>query len=314
MLAKLFLMFALGVSCIATAATPSPKASVAPVVPRSEQYRQVVAFTRVQVDGKINVTLHTGDAHPQVILHGDPRDLAYVSTTVVDGGLQINLGTGYPRYGAVSADVRGQYLNAFIYRGAGFVTGKNLRSSLLDLTLDNGGKTTLEGQLAVRNLDIAGNGYVQIAGINSPNLNIKLKGKPKVQLAGVVNLTCLDMHNDAWLSMHWIKSKFLKVRSRGASFIQLGGIVEKLDVELWDTAHFNGRYLRAQNAFVKTHDKTVAEISAVNKQHTLASDASDIHFYNIPAMRTDFMAYNGSVLDMRDWNMPFMQEYDVYNK
>ena len=122
------------------------------------------------------------------------------------------------------------------------------------------------------------------------------------------------MDNDGWLSMYWIKSKMLIVRGRGAAFIQLAGVADRLDVELWGKAQFHGRYLRANNAFVKTHNQSLAEIAAVNKQHTLASDNSDIHFFNIPSMKTDFMAFNGAVLDMRDWNMPLMQEYNQYNK
>ena len=87
-----------------------------------------------------------------------------------------------------------------------------------------------------------------------------------------------------------------------------------MEVELWNHADFNGRYLRASRAFVKTHDNSVAKISAVRRQHTLASDASDIYFYNLPEMRTDFMAYDGAVLDMRDWNLLCEQEYTIYNK
>ena len=104
---------------------------------------------------------------------------------------------------------------------------------------------------------------------------------------------------DGRLSLYWVKSRELTIRARGKSFIQLAGVVDKLDVELWGQAHFGGRYLRAMRSFVKTHNQSVAEISAVKRQHTLASDTSDIHFYNIPTMKADFMANNGAVLDMR---------------
>jgi hypothetical protein len=85
-------------------------------------------------------------------------------------------------------------------------------------------------------------------------------------------------------------------------------------VELWGVAQFKGRYLRAQRSFVKTHDKSVAEISTVNHQSNLATDASDIYYYNIPNTRADFMAYNGSVLDMREWDRADMQNFNRYNK
>ena len=102
--------------------------------------------------------------------------------------------------------------------------------------------------------------------------------------------------------------------AKKAAKIQLAGIVNRLEVELWGAARFKGRYLRAQRSFVKTHDKSVAEISAVNHQSTLATDASDIYYYNIPDTRADFMAFNGSVLNMREWSLYELQEFTRYNK
>lgn len=280
----------------------------------SQQNRQVPAFTRVYVSGILNVSLHTGFAHPAVILHGDPRDLAYVTTRVVNGVLRIMLGAGYPQHGGIQVDVNSHYLNSFEYHGAGFVTGNRLHTRLLDLVIDNPSKSTFHGQIGLRKLDVKGGGYTEISGINSPYLMLNISGKSIVRLTGRVNLSSIDMQNDGRLSLYWVKSRELMVRARGKAFIQLAGLVDKLNVELWGNARFNGRYLRAERAFVKTHDKSVAEISAVKRQHTLASDASDIHFYNIPSMKADFMAYDGAVLDMRDLGLPFIQEYNQYNK
>ena len=280
----------------------------------SQQNRQVPAFTRVYVSGLFNVSLHTGFAHPAVILHGDPRDLAYVTTRVVNGVLRVILGAGYPQHGGVSVEINSRYLNSFEYHGTGIVTGNRLHTSLLDLVIDNRGKTTLQGAIGLRKLEAKGGGYTEISGINSPYLALNISGKSIVRLTGRVNLSTIDLQKDGRLSLYWVKSKDLMVRARGKAFIQLAGVVDKLNVELWGNARFNGRYLRAERAFVKTHDKSVAEISAVKRQHTLASDTSDILFYNIPSMKADFMAYDGAVLDMRDLHTPTVQGYDEYNK
>ena len=161
---------------------------------------------------------------------------------------------------------------------------------------------------------IAGGGHTQIDSIKGNHVQIVLSGKSKLQLTGKADISRVDVKDGSFLSFYWVNSKNLSVLARGDDFVQLAGAAERMHVELCDNAHFNGRYLRAKRAFVKTFGKSRAEISAVNRQHTLASDASDIYFYNIPTMRTDFMAFNGSVLDMRDWRMPFLQEYDRYNK
>ena len=65
---------------------------------------------------------------------------------------------------------------------------------------------------------------------------------------------------------------------------------------------------------MKTHDKSIAAIASLDRQHTLANDQSDIYFYAIPQMKTDLMDCNGSVLDMRAWNAYSLRKYDNYNK
>ncbi|CAM2748580.1 GIN domain-containing protein [Legionella worsleiensis] len=278
------------------------------------QNRPVSAFNQVDVQGQINVNLHTGYKKPAVVLIGDPRDLAQVSVTVSQGTLFVALGKGFPRFGAVQADIRSKFLNSIRYKGAGSVRGSRLHTSYLNASIENPGTTRLAGSIGLQRLEVTGSGSTQIDGISSRNLQIDLKGNPKVQLTGFANLAKLNIDGDAWLSMYWIKSKDLTIRAKHGAKIQLAGIVNKLDVELWGVAQFKGRYLRAQRSFVKTHDKAMAEISAVRHQSDLAKDASDIYYFNLPTTRADFMAFNGSVLDMRPWSESDWKDYNQYNK
>jgi hypothetical protein len=284
--------------------TPQPIAGI--------QHRPAPMFNRLVIKGSnIHVNLSTGCSKPHVILKGDPRDFENVKT-FGNGTYYILPGKGYPKY-AMNVDICTQYLNYFRFHGYGNIDAK-VNSSALDLFIDNSGTTKFTGNLGLCQLEIRGDGFTQINGINSRNLQLKIIGKPKVQLVGTANISSIDLASDAMLSLYWVKSQQLIIRERGNSVIQLAGMVDKLDVELWGSSRFRGRYLRANTAFVKTHNASLAEISAVKRQHTLATDVSDIQFYNIPTLKTDFMAYNGAVLDMRDWNNPFMQEYDQYNK
>ncbi|MCX7118082.1 MAG: DUF2807 domain-containing protein [Legionellales bacterium] len=289
---------------------PAPVASLGSAL----QHRQVAAFTGVDVRGVLDLSLHTGARHSQVILKGDPRDLAFVVTQVVRGVLHVTVGAGYPRFGHVQVEVRTTHLHALAYHGVGRVSGLNLNTRLLDVEIVNQGPVTLQGHIGLRKLELSGHGYTEITGISSPHLQLILSGKTVVRLVGEVHLATLDMKNEGRLSLFWVKSQELTIRGRGKAWIQLAGQAEKLNVELWGTARFNGRYLRADRAFVKTHDQSIAEMSAVLRQHTLALDKSDIHFYNVPAMKADFMAKDGAVLDMRNLASPFVQEYDEYNK
>lgn len=278
------------------------------------QTRQLGTFNKVYLEGNLNVSLHTGYSKPKVILKGAASDLTGVITKIVGGTLVIDVGEGYPKCGPITAIIQARYLNGVKYTGSGVLKGTRLNSRLIDFEINNSGSTILGGELGIRKLDVKGSGLVDITGIRSHNLTMNLSGKSRLKLKGMANISNLSIEDKAWVSYYWVNSKSLIIRARDESFVQLAGAVDKLDVELCDKAHFNGRYLRASRAFVKTFGHSLAEISAVHRQHTLASDSSDIHFYNISTMRTDFLAFDGAVLDMRDLRLPFIQEYDEYNK
>lgn len=274
----------------------------------------VFNFNKVNVEGLINVKLATGYKSPGLDLIGDPRDLDKVVTEVKNNALFVRVNKGAPRFGPLTIKIRASHLNSFSYQGAGTIVGKNLHSSLLDLDINNSEQTTLGGSIVLRKLVAAGNGQVIVKGIKSRYLQLDIKDKTKVMLVGQMHLSKLDMKGDGWLTMYWIKSPSLVICAKGRSNIQLAGLVDKLDVELWGSARFKGRYLRAQNAFVKTHERSFAEIAAIKHQHAFATDVSDIYFYRIPQTKADFMAFQGSILDMRDLNLPDLQEYTRYNK
>ena len=279
------------------------------------QTRTTGPFTRVLVDGNIDVNLYTGDHNPRVILHGDSRGLSDVEISVKDGLLHVNEGKGYPHFGRVRADIRTHYLTSVAYRGTGAVVGNNIQSSKLDISLHNTGKTTLQGKIALNKLDVNKSGDTRISGITpSHSCQIKIAGKSHVQLAGVMDVASLYMKDDGWLSLYWVQSNELKIRARDKAFIQMAGITKVLDIELWDNAHFNGRYLRGTRVFAKTHHNAIADISVVKHQHTLARDSSNIYFYNLPNTKADFMVNDGSVLDMREWESPSLREYTHYNR
>ena len=277
-------------------------------------YRQVPAFTQVNATGHINLHLHTGYAKPQLILKGDPRDLAETITGVDGTTLYITVKKGFPKYGHIIADIRGQFLNTLTYQGSGLIYGPKLHTSYLELDLENQGTTVIGGTIGLQKLHVAGNGITRISGIKSHDLRIRLRDNPKVQLSGSVSLSRLNVEGDGWLSMFWLKSPSLIIKARNNSKIQLAGMVNRLEIELWGSATFKGRYLRANRSFVKTHDTSTAEISSVNHQSTLASDSSDIYYYNLSVTRADFMADSGSVLDMRSWGQYDLKDFTRYNK
>ncbi len=292
-----------------------PVAPSQPSVQYVTETRKVGSFGKVYIRENLDVSLHSGYyKNPKVILKGAKSDLANVVVSNHNGSVTIDVGEGYPKHGRITAIIHAGDLRKFEYHGAGTIKGTKLSAHYLDLIIDNQGTTELGGYLGLRELDISGSGPVTLSGVASPYTQINLAGQSNLKMKGKAKIARLSLRDSARMSFYWVQSPHLTIRAYDKSYLQLAGVVDKMDVKLCNDAIFNGRYLRANRAFVKTFDHSLAEISAVRRQHTLASDSSDIHFYNLPVMRTDFLAFDGSVLDMRNLGLPHIQEYDEYNK
>lgn len=277
------------------------------------QNRTVASFNQIRVSGGLNVVLHTNAKNPRVVLRGDAQDLAHLTTMVKQNQLTIAFSRYSPKYQNITAHIYTRQLNVFHYQGAGVVSGK-INSDALSLWINNPGTTRLEGTIRLRQLSVSGKSLVQIKGIKTNEMALTLQDNPKVYLEGIILLGSLHMSNSGFLSMYWVKSERLNIHLEEHAQLQLAGIVNVLNLKARGRSHFLGRYLRVRRAFVKTYDHALAEINVIHREHTLASGASDIHIYHVPEMREDFMAYNGAVLDMRQWNLPTFQNETVYNK
>ena len=278
-------------------------------------------FTQVYIQGPFNVRLHTHKKKKASLkIDGDAIDLKYITSHVKNGVLYISdgsekahIGKRRLRMGEATLEINVPELHGFTYKGKGVITAHHIRSSVLDIWLMNPEKSTFDGRINLRRLTVFGEGTTKITGIRSQDLSIKLVGSPKVDLKGRANLRRIDMEGRAALGLYWVKSKDLILRLSGTSQLTLAGTVNRLDGVFSDHAHFHGRYLRVKESFVKTNGEAISDIAVINTQHALARDRSDIYYYNLPALRTDFMARNGSVLDMRPEALKAEQPHTIYN-
>lgn len=280
------------------------------------------SFVNVYVDAPVNVTLHTNQHDSKITVTGDSLDVPLIVTQVRHQTLYVTLeridlhiSKKKPHYGPINVDIDMQTIHGLTYRGKGRVVSHNMNTDYIDMWIKNRGKTSLDGQINIHKLTVVGPGDTEINGVKSEDLEVYLYGRPRVQLTGQAALSTLDIRGDAMFSFYWLRGRHLKIRAReGSPKIQLAGVVDRLDVELWGKTRFNGRYIRARQTFVKTHEHAVAEIATTSRQHTLAMDASDIYFYNLPTYLTNFMGKNGAVLDMRAPDFKRRQEHTKYNK
>jgi hypothetical protein len=295
--------------------------SVSKIANNVAETRLLPPFDKVYIDAPVNVNVRTNMRTSNVSLTGNSRDLPLIYTSVQNHILYVTLGRkeGHLskkkiQYGPIELNINMPTIHGLTYRGKGRVVGR-MNTDYMDIWIKNPGKTLLEGEINLHQLTVIGPGYTQIHGVKGDNLIVNLYKNPRVELTGMAALTTLDIKGDAIFSYYWMRGRKLIIRAReGSSKIQLAGIVGKLDVELWGHTRFNGRYIRARETFVKTHQHAIADISTTAHQHTLAMDASDIYFHNLPSYMTNFMGKNGAVLDMRDWSLLLGQEYTPYNK
>jgi hypothetical protein len=255
---------------------------------------------KIRIEGPFDVDLHTGYRHHQAIVKGDQMALAHLEIKTNDGVLTFRCPQKCAEHGQIAIKIEVQRLRDFVYRGQGRITGTAIHAPLLNLSIRNSGVTNLGGYLGLRRVVLSG-GFTTLSGVKSRALFLTLKNHARLQLKGEVQLASLNLQTGSWLSMYWLKGDRLELRGRGDTVLQFAGAVNVLDVELWGHAKFNGRYIHAQETFVKTHDHAIAEISTWGYQHTLATDASDIYYFNVPKAQTDFMALNGAVLNFEDW-------------
>lgn len=277
------------------------------------QKKIITAFNSVNIKGNMDVTLHTDSIKPNIIFNGDSRDISHIVWLVKNNVLYITLDKRYPKYASLSVDISSRYLKAFVYNGTGRIVGHNIHSTAFNLFLKNNGLTTLDGKIGLNHGVFMGSGQTKIQGIQSESMQLKLSGDAHAQLIGVANTNSVTMKGNSWLSLYWVKTRVLKIRLKESVCAQIAGVVSVLDAETWDNARFNGRYIRTMRAFVKTHDRSEADIATVFSQHTLAMDTSNIYYYKLPSLRANFMAENGAALDMRDWDRYNLKDETPYN-
>lgn len=269
-------------------------------------------FHNILVRGDLDVRLHHTQGPTHALAYGDSQDLIYLEFHVQDDWLKVHVGRGFPHYGKMSVDIWVNDLHRLVQRDSAKVVGHQLRSSGLIISTIGTAPLILDGKISLTGLQARKKAHVEIAGVQTQSLSVDLHEHAYVKLQGTMGLCDIHVYDKSWLSMYWVKANRLNMTYGGRSFVQMAGRVNVLDVELYQHAKFAGRYLRATRAFVRTHDYSSAQISVELAQHTLALEESHIDYYDVPFYRTDFMADDGAVLDLREWTMPYAQVEQRY--
>lgn len=196
--------------------------------------------------------------------------------------------------------VRTSQLMNLGYDGQGDIEVIGLHNELKTVKINTIGHFALRGRSRITDLEVDGQGSGTIENVKSTNMRIAIAGKMHVDIRGVAGISSIKMSDNAYLNCYWVDSMNLNILARHHAQLHLGGLVDKVIANVYDSAVYDGRYLRAQDAFVKTYDQARADIQVVDKQHTYAQDRSNIYYFSTPEIGNDYMAQMGAVLDRVD--------------
>jgi hypothetical protein len=259
-------------------------------------------FIRLDIKANVNLHIHTGARRAWFSVNGDTRDLDEIKWEVKKNKntLRIRLDGRYPKHGPITVDVGLRELYDIKYIGKGNIIGRRLYSNQLDVKIKNGENTTtlLEGHMNLNRVMLRGAGNMELRDTASQSMQLYLGGKVRVKISGIMRLKSLTMHRNAALIVSHARSKFLNITMAGSSRAKLSGHAQFVIANLEGASQLNARGLRINEAFVKTQDNAIAQIYVLNKQHTLATDQSNIYYYNKPTYNTNFMGKNGAVLNL----------------
>lgn len=282
-------------------ASPFPAAQSPFSTNSMNQPRQLAYFTHLVISGNIDVNIKTGLRQSQIIVTGDPQDLPHIQVKEENDTLIIWPDSGYPQCGIAHVEIYTQFLNNLVVKNyKGHLQALNLNTPYFNTNLDNDGSILLSGKIGLHRLVAGGKGTTQIHGINSQSVYIVMKDNPTIDLTGVANVKSIKTAGSGNVRLYWVDSDSLTIIENGKTYVDLAGIANKIYLELHDNARFNGRYLRAKDGYVKTFDRSIAEVQFLNAQSVLANEDSTISFYGKPPYKANFMGMNGAVLDMED--------------
>mgnify|MGYP006074548645 CR=1 FL=1 len=273
---------------------PPPKA---PVIKNQTQIRTTRHFSDIEFDGDLDVVIKRSRKGSSLSLKGDSRDLAFITSTVKDGKVSVDIPDHYLKHGPVSATVYVNKINRFSFNGNGNISGKQLKSSDMSLLLYVNGKVDLSGDLELSELKVTGKNTVMLKGVHSSSLDITMNASSDINMQGVVKLEHLKFGGSGKLALHWIDSPDLTVEGHGDVKVYLGGIARFLHATTYDKSELDARYLRSMKVYVKAFDYSLIRVISSKELNAFAVGNGHINYYQSPRLRAEHMVQNGAILN-----------------
>jgi hypothetical protein len=188
-------------------------------------------------------------------------------------------------YGAGNIYLSG-YLQArkIVNGNGGAITLLGVNTSAVDIETSGSGAVNLSGNVGLRSIMHHGSGNINIIGVNSINpVNIYTDGSGKIGLKGLrINLRAIRAKDDTCVYVYVASSYDLNAYLSENARVGVAGTVINLSVDAYDSSQFQGRYLCATNAFVRTHKRAHVNVAASHQLFARAIEDSSIYYFGTP--------------------------------
>lgn len=146
--------------------------------------RTVAAFTKVIVDGSMDVKLTAGNSTQTMDIRTDSNILPLIKTEVENGTLRISSEKSFSTKKGILVTIAVPMIEAVRVNGSGDVAVKNINSETFSVDVHGSSDMAFQGTAKNFNVDIYGSGDVNAVNLNSENSTIKING------SGDVDVTC----------------------------------------------------------------------------------------------------------------------------
>ena len=263
--------------------------------------QKLTPFTEFEADGWFDIDLIQDTKHYSVSIQGYNDIIEHVQPVVKDGVLHLHMDRPYGKAEEqqIHVIIRMPTLRHIRYSGDATLRAEKLETGYLDVDMRRGGDLRLGGRVALHDVRIAGAARLHISDVNSNDLHLFLGGNAQLELDGNIRVTEIVAADDSSLRLNWVDAPMLRATITQHAKVTLAGRVGLLQANVFHEATLDAKYLRADRAFVKTYHNGLAEINTIKSRSTLARHESNIYYYSDSDFEGDFMANDGTVMDMQ---------------
>lgn len=166
----------------------------------------------------------------------------------------------------------------------------------LDIKTSSTGSVNVSGNVGVKSITHHGFGDINIIGVNSDGLSIYADGKGKIGLYGHANLKEVQARDNMRVYLYQSRSASAYAYAYDHARIGVAGYVDSLYVNTFGSSRFDGRFLRAETAYVRARDSSHINVTAGNKIFASATQNASVYFFGEPKLMSQFVSGNGSVI------------------